>query len=496
MQQSKNTNYKSIIKSSAIFGGTQLFTILVNLIRGKVIAIFLGPAGMGVSALLTNTTNMIQQFSSCGVNLTAVKDISQAEAEQDKKMFDILLNIRMLIFGLGLVGLLICLLFAGQFSQFTFGNDKYIFEFRLLSIFIFLTTIANGELSILQGRKKFKKVALGSIIGAVFGLLIGLPFYYYKGIYGIVPAMLALSLGTLAVNIYLNKDNFNFSFNKLNIIDFSNSSKRMISLGIVLMIAVLLGTFSTYLLNIFITRTGGIGDVGFFQSANSMTNQYIGLVFTAMSIDYLPRLATISDDKLKTNELVNNQMEIVLLLVAPIVTGFMIFSSIAVKILLTSKFLMIVPLLNAMALGAFFKAASYPLGYISFAKGDKKVFFWMEGVFGNFLQLSLNIIFYYYFGLKGLGYSFIIIYLIYFFIVSVVVYRRYQFKFESSSIKLTVMLGLGCVSAFFIVTTVNNVFFKYALGTIGLIILSFFSFFELDQRISFMSILRSKFIKK
>lgn len=495
MQQSKNTNYKSIIKSSAIFGGTQLFTILVNLIRGKVIAVFLGPAGMGVSALLTNTTNMIQQFSSCGVNLTAVKDISQAEAEQNVKMSAMLLNIRTLIFVLAFVGLLICLLFAEQFSQFTFGNDKYIFEFRLLSIFIFLTTIASGELSILQGRKKFKKVALGSIIGALFGLLIGLPFYYYKGIYGIVPAMLALSLGTLGVNIYLNKNNFNLSLRKINFNDFSIASKRMIGLGIVLMIAVLLGTFSTYLLNVFITRNGGVGDVGYFQSANSMTNQYIGLVFTAMSIDYLPRLAAISDDKLKINELVNNQFEIVLLLVAPIVTGFMAFSPLVVKILLTSKFLMIVPLLNAMALGAFFKAASYPLGYISFAKGDKRVFFWMEGVFANLLQLSLNVIFYYYFGLRGLGYSFVIIYLIYFFIVSVVVYQKYQFKFDLLSIKLMLMLGIGCISIFVVVTFVENFLLKYILGTLGLVILSSFSILELDKRINFIKIIKSKFTK-
>lgn len=499
MQQSQKTSYKAILKSSAIFGGTQIFTILINLIRGKVIAVFLGPAGMGVAALLTTTANMIQQFSSCGVNMTAVKDVSQANESQDQRnISDTLGNIRLLMILLGVIGLLFSLLFAKQLSIFTFGNNDYFVHFKLLSIFIFLSTIANGELSILQGNKKLRKIALASIAGPLCGLLIGLPFYYFLGENGIVPGMLALSFCSLCVNIYLNKDNFYLKkfLHVITLVEFTNASKRMISLGAVLMVTVLLGTFSTYFLNIFITKIGGVGDVGYFQSANSMTNQYLGLVLTAMSIDYFPRLAAISDNKLKINELVNNQLEIVLLLVAPIITAFMLFSPLAVKILLTSKFLVIVPLLNAMAMGAFFKAASYPLGYISFAKGDKRAFFWMEGIFGNFLQLSINILFYYFFGLKGLGYSFIIIYIIYFIIVSVVTNRRYQFQFNKSSLKLIAILGLGCISVFLLVTLIENFIVKYMLAIIVLMILSFFSVFELDKRISFIKTLVSKLHKK
>jgi O-antigen/teichoic acid export membrane protein len=498
MQQSQKNNFKSIIKSSAIFGGTQVFTILTSLVRGKVIAVYLGPAGMGIAALLTNTTSMIQQFSSCGVNMTAVKDVSQAEVDEDKKKIETTLgNIRLLVIFLGIVGLLISLIFAENFSIFTFGNSKYIFEFRLLSIFVFFTTIANGEMSILQGKKKFKKIAIGSVFGAVCGLLIGVPFYYFWGLDGIVPAMLALSFCTLGVNIYLNRGSFNFYlfFQQFSLLEFSVASKRMISLGMVLMIALLLGTLSTYLLNIFITKNGGVGDVGYFQAANSMTNQYIGLVFTAMSIDYFPRLSAICNNKLKTNELVNNQLEIVLLLVAPILTGFMIFSAVAVKILLTSKFLVIVPLLNAMAMGAFFKAASYPLGYISFSKGDKKTFFWMEGVFANLLQLSLNVLFYYYYGLKGLGYSFIVIYLSYLLIVSIVTNRKYEFSFEFSSLKLMSLLGAGCVSVFLIVTIIDDYFLKYILAICGLITILLFSAFELNKRIDILKMIKLKFKK-
>lgn len=499
MQETHNKNYKSILKGSAIFGGTQIFTIVVNLFRAKAIAVFLGPAGMGISSLLTSTANMIQQFSSFGINLTAVKDVAQvSESKDNGEIINRLSYIRLLFFCLGVIGGLVCLVFSSQLSMLTFGHQNYIFHFRLLSIFIFFTIISGGELSILQGQKQLKKIATGSIVSAVIGLTIGVPLYYYIKVDGIVPGMIAMSFSAYLTYFYHNKDNFYFKkiFFPENLSFFWSVSKRMISLGTILMISTLLGTLITYLLNIFITKNGGVGDVGFFQAANSMTNQYIGLVFTAMAIDYFPKLAAVSHENEKINEVVNSQLEVVLLLVTPIVLIFMLFSPLAIKILLTEKFIHIKPLLNAMALGVFFKAASYPLGYISFAKGDHKVFFWLEGILANLLQLGLNILFYYFFGLKGLGYSFIAIYITYLIIIGIVTNKVYNFTFTKISLKLIFFLGMGCLVVYLIDNTVDLPIIKYSIAGIATICLIIYCGVEINKRISFYGFLKSKFKNK
>lgn len=499
MQETQNKNYKSILKGSAIFGGTQIFTILVNLFRAKAIAVFLGPSGMGISALLTSAANTIQQFSSLGINLTAVKDVAQLSEISDKnEIINRLSYIRLLCFCLATFGTIICLLFAVQLSKLTFGNQNYTYHFRFLSIFIFFTISSAGELSILQGNKKLKKIAVGSIVSAGSGLIVGVPLYYFMRTEGIVPGMISLSLSSYLTFFYHNRDNFYFKkiFFPENFHLFWSSSKRLIGLGVILMISTLIGTLVTYLLNIFITDNGGVGDVGFFQAANSLTNQYIGLVFTAMAIDYFPRLAAVSHEKEKINEVVNSQLEIVLLLVAPLVTTFMLFSPLIIKILLTEKFLLILPLLNAMALGAFFKAASYPLGYISFAKGDQKVFFWLEGILGNLLQISLNILFYCFFGLVGLGFSFIAIYVLYLLIIGAVTKKVYHFSFNEISIKLIILLGGGCIFVYLINTLVENLVAKYIVGASATIFLIYFCTVEINKRVNFSEYLRTKLKKK
>jgi len=483
-----------MLKGTVIFGGSQVFTIIIGLLRAKLVAIFLGPAGVGISSLLTSTVAMLQQFSSFGVNLSAVKNIAQAK-EDRTSLTRLVFNYRLLLVLLGSLGASISVLFAEYLSFYTFGNHDYTAAFRLLGVFIFFTTLSGGELSILQGKRELKKVAISSVIGSVIGLILGVPFYYFWGIKGIVPAMVVMAICNYLANRLLSASDYKLSIIKLERSSFVTSSKEMMTLGIVLMISTLLGTIATYLLNAYISRQGGLVDVGFFQSANSLTNQYTGIVFTSMAIDYFPKLAAKSDSVIDINRLVNEQLEIAILLIAPIVALFLVFSTLIVNLLLTKEFLVVVPVLNLMAFGVFVKAISYPLGYISFAKGDKKLFFWLEGVFANVLQLSLNILFYSYFGLVGLGFSFILIFCIYFIVLFVVVKKRYSFQIKKEVIRILLSFFF-LIGAVFFVNFITYFPLKAVLFSLLLPILFYFSITELDKRINVLNLIKSKLFKK
>ena len=79
MSQAKSS-YGSIMKATSIFGGVQVFNILVTLIRGKAVALLIGTAGMGLNGLLLSGLNLITTFTSLGINESAVKDISKVHA--------------------------------------------------------------------------------------------------------------------------------------------------------------------------------------------------------------------------------------------------------------------------------------------------------------------------------------------------------------------------------------------------------------------------------
>ena len=124
---SKNSNsYRTILKGTALFGGVQVFNIIINLIRGKLVAILLGPDGMGISSLLFASANTIQQFSSLGINLSAVKEISNAKENENTQQISFIIKvIHRLLQITAIIGALFAILFSSQLSIWTFGDESY-----------------------------------------------------------------------------------------------------------------------------------------------------------------------------------------------------------------------------------------------------------------------------------------------------------------------------------------------------------------------------------
>ena len=155
---STNSNsYKSIMKGTAIFGGTQFFAILVNLIRGKLVALFLGPEGMGISSLMMSSMNTIQQFSSLGLNLSIVKEISKAkETGKEEKLLLVISIARALLRITAIIGALFTILFSRFLSNITFGNVDYYWYFILLSIVPFPIIIGSSHVASIAYQLLFK----------------------------------------------------------------------------------------------------------------------------------------------------------------------------------------------------------------------------------------------------------------------------------------------------------------------------------------------------
>ncbi|WP_050019956.1 oligosaccharide flippase family protein [Chryseobacterium sp. P1-3] len=86
------SSYKQIFKATSIFGGVQVFNILISIIRSKFIAVLLGPTGMGIAGLLLSTVTLMSSLTSFGLGVSSVKDI--AAAHESKKNEELLKNFR------------------------------------------------------------------------------------------------------------------------------------------------------------------------------------------------------------------------------------------------------------------------------------------------------------------------------------------------------------------------------------------------------------------
>ncbi|MDE6049660.1 MAG: oligosaccharide flippase family protein, partial [Paramuribaculum sp.] len=272
MEENIDNSDKSILKGISLFGGIQIFQVLITLVRGKLVAMFLGPEGMGINTLFNSATGTVQIFGSLGLNLAIVKEISSSR--QDDSQFSRVITVALkLILWSAVFGALVCFTLSPLLSRITFGNYSSTVSFMFLSLSLFFSIAAAGKLSVLQGLHEVRKLSRASLVSALAGLLIGVPLYWLFGINGIVPAIICMSAAmyffyshTLKKCRIPHKNRERPSSNRPLV-------RKLLSLGLILVVGNLVTTGSVYFINLFIRSFGDIENVGYFQAANSITMQ-------------------------------------------------------------------------------------------------------------------------------------------------------------------------------------------------------------------------------
>ncbi len=485
MSNSKQ-EYKQILKATSLFGGVQVFNILIVIVRSKVIAILLGPTGMGIAGMFNSTIRMIGMLTNFGLGISAVKDIAEAHRTSDEvKISKIVAVFRKLVWGTGLLGAIVTLILSPWLSQLTFGNNKYTLGFIWLSVTLLFKQLTSSQNVLLQGMRKLRYLAEANIISATLGLVVSFPIYYYWRLDGIVPALLITSFITLFVAIFYAR--------KIQIQKVSVSNKEilidgksMLKMGFMLSLSGFITLGASYIVRIYISNTGGLNDVGLYTAGFSIIGTYVGLIFSAMGTDYYPRLSAVTNDETKTNNLINQQAEIGILIIAPILTVFLIFINWIIIGFYSSKFVPINGMIHWAALGMYFKSVSWAIGFILLAKGASKLFFWSE-LISNAYMLLFNILGYKYGGLNGLGISFFISYILVLLQVYFIAYYNFNFKLKKELIKLFVqqfILGLMC----FLIIELIDGYLVYFIGLIFIVISGRISYIELDKKINLKEI--------
>jgi O-antigen/teichoic acid export membrane protein len=477
------------MKATSLFGGVQFFNIIISIIRSKFVAVLLGPTGMGIMGLLNSTTGIIGSITNFGLNTSAVKDIAEALGTNNERRIGIIvIVIRRLVWITGILGLLTTAILSPWLSQLTFGNKEYTIAFIWLSITLLLNQITNGQLVILQGLRKLNYLAKANLSGSFTGLIITLPFYYIWGLNGIVPGIIGTSIISLIISWYFS-GKVKLVQSKPTRSQTFSEGKEMLKMGFLISLSGLLAIGGSYLVRIFISRTGGVEQVGLFNAGFVIINTYVGLVFNAMATDYYPRLSAVAHDNKLCKQAINQQAEIALLILAPILITFIIFINWVIILLYTKQFIAINQMIHWAALGIFFKALSWSIAFIFLAKGNSRLYFLIE-LISNTLLLGVNILGYHLENLTGLGISFTFYFFIYLLFVYIVSKIKFEFSFDRSIIYIFIIqFGLAIIS--FIVIKYFTQPYNYFSGIILIGISSWYSLKELEKRLGLINLIKN-----
>lgn len=171
--------------------------ILTAIVKGKIVAILLGPTGMGLNSIFNSVINMIAEFANFGLNFSAIRNFSQATETGDKKRLEHVLYVfNKWIIGCAVIGALILIVAAPIISSVSFNNKNYTYSFMWLSLAVMAIIFNKSRLTILQGTRQLNKLAKASLCGSLVGVIIVIPIYVMYGITGILPAIIISAIAT------------------------------------------------------------------------------------------------------------------------------------------------------------------------------------------------------------------------------------------------------------------------------------------------------------
>jgi hypothetical protein len=132
-------------------------------------------------------------------------------------------------------------------------------------------------------------------------------------------------------------------------------------------------------------------------------------------------------------------------------------------------------------------SATLVMPYFGYAKGDKKYILWIETVWGNAKTFTVIALFYYFFGLDGLGYGALCSAVVDV-IVSIILTRwRYGFQLSAPALRLlTVMLTLA--AACFMATFITSTSLSYAIMSLATGTCIAYSLIGLNRRLDLRAI--------
>ena len=422
--------YGHVLKYTGIFGGVQGLNVIVSLVRNKFVALLLGPSGMGLVTLFNTTVSFISQSTHFGISTSAVRHLSEfPDDDSHPQIIHFVKVVRAWALLTALLGMLVCIVIGPFLSSTTFAWGDHSLHFILLSPAVGMLAVTGGETAILKARRRLRSLAwvqIGSVFAALF---MSVPVYYFFGEAGIVPVIEMMAFVTMALTVRESYRLYPLQLRGARGI--LGDGMEMVRLGVAFTLAGIIGSGAEMLIRSWLNVTGDLDVLGLYNAGYMITITYAGMVFSAMETDYFPRLSGVQHDIAATNECVNRQMEVSLLLLSPMLAFLIIALPLLMPLLFSPQFEPVTGMAQVAALAMYMKVLTLPVAYITLARGRSLAYLFLESSY--FVAFVLLMMFgYEHWGLLGTGIAITLAHVFEYLLVNGFAYKKYGYRFSAT----------------------------------------------------------------
>lgn len=449
MAKEDKDSYGQVLKYTGLLGGVQVFYVLMSILRNKATAVFIGPWGMGMAFVYSKAAEFLCSATNFGLGISSVRRLAELHERGERRAVEQYVKlIRSWTLITALLGLVACLALAPVLSRRMLGDYHSTKGFLLLSPTVFLLTMLGGELAILKGLHELRRMAGVSVLVGLVTTLSTVAIYALMGLHGVLPVLLTTSAVTFLLNLRATTRLYPYRVG-LRSMHLLRRGAHLIRLGAAFTLAGLVGAGADFAIASFISQSASPHAVGLYGAGFTLIVSYARIVFVAMDADYYPRLSAAGEDVSRRNVIINRQIDVLVLLMAPFLILFSLFLPLVVRIIYTEEYLIVVSMAVYAMSYMFFKAVYTPVAYLPLARGDSMTYFLMETAYYVVFVLAVTAG-YALKGLSGAGIGLSVANLFDLLALTTVYGLRYGFRFEVPVLRrcllhfVLLLMGLGC----------------------------------------------------
>lgn len=395
--------------------------LVASLITNKIMAIYLGPAGIALLGNFLNVTSVVATFANGGITSGITKYIAEYENEHTRQMEVVAHAIKINLVCSVLLAVIICS-FSKFVTEYVFGD----LEFENITIIFGIAIIFYGLNSscsaALNGFKQMKYLIISGFMASGISVILAVLITIRFGLFGALVNTIIAQFFIFVVNIYFAK--------KSNLLVLKNVArkcnvaliKKLFEFGAMSVVTMVMINLSTFYIRNYIYTTFSNDEAGFIQGVWAISNAYLSVVTVTMSTYYLPMISSIKEKKALRKEIISGY-KVLLPLAGICGLGVYFLRHFIIQLLYTSAFGPMEKFFLFQCIGDFLKIASWILSSCMIAKAMTKWFITTEILF-TLAYVLLSFLFMNWYGSVGVTYAYAVNYFVYL-LFMIVLFRDY-----------------------------------------------------------------------
>lgn len=359
--------------------------VLGGLVSSKIIALFLGPAGLALVGNLRDFISLTDSVSTLGFQQGIIKYV--AEKKQDKQELNrILSTICFLLLVVILFLSTFLFLFADFLSNYYLFDYSYGWVYKVLALALPWYAGNIVLMAILNGLSRYNEVIKINIWGNVIGVgLSAILIWQFRIPGAMMGVVLPPALLFLFSFYYIRKQLPHFIPGKK---DFKGAYlKLFFSYSLMALVTTVLGSAVSLYIRNSITDNFNAGEAGYWTAINRLSGYYLVFVSTLLTVYFLPKLS-MSTSIAETRKVFWSYYKGIIPVFAMGLLCTYFLRYFIIRVIFSDDFMPVADLFLWQLTGDFLKVCSLILGYEFFAKKITKAFIVTETL--SFLILFLS----------------------------------------------------------------------------------------------------------